>query len=192
MQDWLIEAHQEHPEFHSAAQRAPNEMLNNFLNPGLAGSLRIAAPRFTWGIPVDFDPKHTVYVWVDALTQLYQLRWAMTLMMIPWDFKKYLARGYAIWSVRRLSVSIPSSGLSMLHGARICLCPSRCSVTAGWSIGGGKMSKSKGNVVDPVKLCERYSSDAVRYFLMREMPFGADGEFYNEALHQAHQRGFGE
>ena len=152
-------------------------MLNNFLNPRLQ-DLCVSRTSLKWGIPVDFDPKHTVYVWVDALTNyinalgygseddsLFQKYWPADIHLVGKEIVRFHT---IIWPIMLHALGLPLPKQVFGHG---------------WLVmGGGKMSKSKGNVVDPVKLCERYSSDAVRYFLMREMPFGADGEFSNEAL----------
>ena len=152
-------------------------MLNNFLIPGLQ-DLCVSRTSLKWGIPVDFDPKHTVYVWVDALTNyinalgynseddsLFKKYWPADIHLVGKEIVRFHT---IIWPIMLHALGLPLPKQVFGHG---------------WLVmGGGKMSKSKGNVVDPVKLCERYSSDAVRYFLMREMPFGADGEFSNEAL----------
>ena len=175
-QDWLIDYIKTHPDFIQPPTRTA-EMLNNFLIPGLQ-DLCVSRTSLKWGIPVDFDPKHTVYVWVDALTNyinalgygsdddsLFQKYWPADIHLVGKEIVRFHT---IIWPI-------------MLHA--LCLPLPKQVFGHGWLVmGGGKMSKSKGNVVDPVKLCERYSSDAVRYFLMREMPFGADGEFSNEAL----------
>ena len=140
--------------------------------------LCVSRTSLKWGIPVDFDPKHTVYVWVDALTNyinalgydseddsLFQKYWPADIHLVGKEIVRFHT---IIWPIMLHALGLPLPKQVFGHG---------------WLVmGGGKMSKSKGNVVDPVKLCERYSSDAVRYFLMREMPFGADGEFSNEAL----------
>ena len=175
-QDWLIDYIKTHPDFIQPPTRTA-EMLNNFLIPGLQ-DLRVSRTSLKWGIPVDFDPKHTVYVWVDALTNyinalgygsdddsLFQKYWPADIHLVGKEIVRFHT---IIWPIMLHALGLPLPKQVFGHG---------------WLVmGGGKMSKSKGNVVDPVKLCERYSSDAVRYFLMREMPFGADGEFSNEAL----------
>ena len=175
-QDWLIDYIKTHPDFIQPASRA-TEMLNNFLIPGLQ-DLCVSRTSLKWGIPVDFDPKHTVYVWVDALTNyinalgygsdddtLYQKYWPADIHLVGKEIVRFHT---IIWPIMLHALGLPLPKQVFGHG---------------WLVmGGGKMSKSKGNVVDPVKLCNRYSSDAVRYFLMREMPFGSDGEFTNEAL----------
>lgn len=175
-QDWLIDYIKTHPDFIQPATRA-TEMLNNFLIPGLQ-DLCVSRTSLKWGIPVDFDPKHTVYVWVDALTNyinalgygseddsLYQKYWPADIHLVGKEIVRFHT---IIWPIMLHALGLPLPKQVFGHGWLV--------------INGGKMSKSKGNVVDPVKLCDRYSSDAVRYFLMREMPFGSDGEFTNEAL----------
>ncbi len=175
-QNWLIDYIKNHPDFIQPPTRTA-EMLNNFLIPGLQ-DLCVSRTSLKWGIPVDFDPKHTVYVWVDALTNyinalgygsdddsLFQKYWPADIHLVGKEIVRFHT---IIWPIMLHALGLPLPKQVFGHG---------------WLVmGGGKMSKSKGNVVDPVKLCERYSSDAVRYFLMREMPFGADGEFSNEAL----------
>ena len=175
-QNWLIEYIETHPDFIQPPSRTA-EMLNNFLRPGLQ-DLCVSRTSLKWGIPVDFDPGHTVYVWVDALSNyitalgygsaddsLYQKYWPADIHLVGKEIVRFHT---IIWPIMLHALGLPLPKQVFGHGWLV--------------IGGGKMSKSKGNVVDPVKLCERYGSDAVRYFLMREMPFGADGEFSNEAL----------
>ena len=175
-QDWLIDYIKSHPDFIQPPTRTA-EMLNNFLIPGLQ-DLCVSRTSLKWGIPVDFDPKHTVYVWVDALTNyinalgynsdddsLFQKYWPADIHLVGKEIVRFHT---IIWPIMLHALGLPLPKQVFGHG---------------WLVmGGGKMSKSNGNVVDPVKLCERYSSVAVRYFLMREMPFGADGELSNEAL----------
>ena len=175
-QDWLIQYIREHPDFIQPPSRTA-EMLNNFLLPGLQ-DLCVSRTSLKWGIPVDFDPKHTVYVWVDALTNyinalgagtendaLYRKYWPADIHLVGKEIVRFHT---IIWPIMLHALGLPLPKQVFGHGWLV--------------IDGGKMSKSKGNVVDPVKLCERYTSDAVRYFLMREVPFGSDGEFTNEAL----------
>jgi len=173
---WLIEYIQEHPEFIQPASRA-NEMINNFLKPGLQ-DLCVSRTSVKWGIPVDFDPKHTVYVWIDALSnyisalgygtdhdELYKKYWPADVHLVG----KEIVRFHTIyWPIILHALGLPLPKQVFGHGWLV--------------IDGKKMGKSVGNVVDPVVLCERYSSDAVRYFLMREMPFGNDGEFTLKAM----------
>ncbi|MDR0928489.1 MAG: methionine--tRNA ligase [Oscillospiraceae bacterium] len=175
-QDWLIEYIEQHPDFIQPPSRA-NEMLSNFLRPGLQ-DLCVSRSSFKWGIPVDFDPGHVVYVWIDALSNyitalgygsaddtLYKKYWPANVHLVG----KEIVRFHTIyWPIMLKALGLPLPAQVFGHG---------------WLVfGGEKMSKSKGNVVDPVILCQRYSSDALRYFLLREMPFGADGNFSNEAL----------
>ena len=168
---WLIQYIEEHPDFIQPASRA-NEMINNFLKPGLQ-DLCVSRTSVRWGIPVDFDPKHTIYVWIDALTnyitalgygtdhdELYRKYWPADVHLVG----KEIVRFHTIyWPIMLHALGLPLPKQVFGHGWLV--------------IDGKKMGKSVGNVVDPVVLCERYSSDAVRYFLMREMPFGNDGEF---------------
>jgi methionyl-tRNA synthetase len=170
-QDWLIQYINDHPEFIQPASRA-NEMINNFLKPGL-NDLCVSRTSIKWGIPVDFDPKHTVYVWLDALTNyitalgygsddqhLYEKYWPADVHLVGKEIVRFHT---IIWPIMLHALGLPLPKQVFGHGWLV--------------IDGKKMGKSVGNVVDPVVLCERYSSDAVRYFLMREMPFGSDGEF---------------
>ena len=153
-----------------------NEMIHNFIDPGLE-DLCVSRTSFTWGIPVDFDPGHVVYVWVDAL---FNYLTALGYMNDKYDqvdefwpgihiVGKEIVRFHSIiWPAMLMSVGMPLPKKVYGHG---------------WLLfGGGKMSKSKGNVVDPYQLAERYGVDALRYFLLREFPFGSDGNFTNEAL----------
>ena len=173
---WLIQYIQEHPDFIQPASRA-NEMINNFLKPGLQ-DLCVSRTSVKWGIPVDFDPKHTVYVWIDALSnyisalgygtdqdELYRKYWPADVHLVG----KEIVRFHTIyWPIMLHALGLPLPKQVFGHGWLV--------------IDGKKMGKSVGNVVDPVVLCSRYSSDAVRYFLMREMPFGNDGEFTLKAM----------
>ncbi|WP_409967086.1 methionine--tRNA ligase [Bengtsoniella intestinalis] len=154
-----------------------NEMVNNFIKPGLE-DLCVSRTTFTWGVPVDFDPGHVVYVWVDAL---FNYTNALGFMNEKYnDYDKYwpadvhfvgkeIVRFHSIiWPAMLMSMEMPLPKQVYGHGWLL--------------LDGGKMSKSKGNVVDPVVLAERYSADALRYFLLREFPFGTDGMFSNELL----------
>ena len=175
-QDRLIDLIKNNPDFLQPAVRR-NEMLNNFLLQGLE-DLCVSRTSFDWGIPVTFDPKHVVYVWLDALTNYITALGAFS--DDDADFKKYwpadihlvgkeIVRFHSIiWPAMLMALDLPLPKKVYGHGWLL--------------LDGGKMSKSKGNVVDPVKLIERYGVDAIRYFLMREMPFGSDGAFSNEAL----------
>ena len=153
-----------------------NEMIHNFIDPGLE-DLCVSRTSFTWGVPVDFDPGHVVYVWVDAL---FNYLTALGYQNDKYDdvekfwpavhiVGKEIVRFHSIiWPAMLMSVGMPLPKKVYGHG---------------WLLfGGGKMSKSKGNVVDPYQLSERYGVDALRFFLMREFPFGSDGSFTNEAL----------
>ncbi|MCD8322483.1 MAG: methionine--tRNA ligase [Oscillospiraceae bacterium] len=153
-----------------------NEMIHNFIEPGLE-DLCVSRTSFTWGIPVDFDPGHVVYVWVDAL---FNYLTALGYMNDRYDqveeywpgvhiVGKEIVRFHSIiWPAMLMSVGMPLPKKVFGHG---------------WLLfGGGKMSKSKGNVVDPYLLAERYGVDSLRFFLLREFPFGSDGNFTNEAL----------
>ena len=174
--DQLIRHIQENPEFIQPVSRT-NEMLQNFLLPGLE-DLCVSRTSFKWGIPVTFDEKHVVYVWIDALSNyitklgylseddlLYRKYWPCDLHLVGKEIVRFHT---IIWPIMLLALGEQLPKQVFGHGWLI--------------LEGGKMSKSKGNVVDPVKLCERYGVDAIRYFLLREVPFGSDGVFSNEAL----------
>ena len=154
-----------------------NEMVNNFIDPGLE-DMCVSRTSFTWGVPVDFDPGHVVYVWVDAL---FNYTTALGFMNDRYDdFAKYwpadvhfvgkeIVRFHSIiWPAMLMSMEMPLPKKVYGHGCLL--------------LDGGKMSKSKGNVVDPYLLSERYGVDALRFFLMRSFPFGSDGNFSNELL----------
>lgn len=171
----LIKLFEENPEFIQPASRA-NEMLNNFLRPGL-DDLCVSRTTFNWGIPVPFDAKHVVYVWIDALSNYIT---AMGYPDLSGDMARYwpadvqlvgkeIVRFHTIiWPAMLMALDLPLPRQVFGHG---------------WLLfKDGKMSKSKGNVIDPVILCEKYGVDAIRYFLLREVPFGSDGVFSNEAL----------
>ena len=156
-----------------------NEMVNNFIKPGLE-DLCVSRTSFSWGIPVDFDPGHVVYVWVDAL---FNYTTALGFMNDRYhDYDKYwpadvhfvgkeIVRFHSIiWPAMLMSMEMPLPKHVYGHG---------------WLVmDGGKMSKSKGNVVDPYVLAERFGVDALRFFLLRTFPFGSDGNFSNELLIQ--------
>ena len=174
--EWLIQYIEEHPDFIQPASRA-NEMLNNFLRPGLE-DLCVSRTSIKWGIPVTFDEKHTVYVWIDALSNyisalgygtdndaLFQKYWPADVHLVGKEIVRFHT---IIWPIMLHALGLPLPKQVFGHGWLV--------------INGKKMGKSVGNVVDPVVLCNRYSSDAVRYFLMREMPFGSDGEFTLKAM----------
>ena len=170
-----VQALLETPGFLEPASRV-NEMINNFIKPGLE-DLCVSRTTFTWGIPVTFDPGHVVYVWVDALSNyITALGYANDKYH---DFDKYwpavhmvgkeIVRFHSIiWPAMLMSLELPLPKKVYGHG---------------WLLmDGGKMSKSKGNVVDPYLLSERYGVDSLRYFLMRDFPLGSDGSFSNELL----------
>lgn len=175
-QQWMIDYIEQHPDFIQPASRR-NEMLNNFLRPGLQ-DLCVSRTSIKWGVPVDFDPTHTVYVWLDALTNyitalgygseddsLYRKYWPADIHLIG----KEIIRFHTItWPIILHALGLPLPRQVFGHGWLV--------------LDGMKMSKSLGNVVDPVVLCNRYGSDAIRYFLMREVPFGSDGQFSYESL----------
>ena len=156
-----------------------NEMVNNFIKPGLE-DLCVSRTSFSWGIPVDFDPGHVVYVWVDAL---FNYTTALGFMNDRYhDYEKYwpadvhfvgkeIVRFHSIiWPAMLMSMDMPLPKHVYGHG---------------WLVmDGGKMSKSKGNVVDPYVLAEKFGVDALRFFLLRTFPFGSDGNFSNELLIQ--------
>ena len=152
-------------------------MINNFLKPGLQ-DLCVSRTSFKWGIPVDFDPKHVVYVWLDALTNyitalgylseddsLFRRYWPADVHLVG----KEIVRFHTIyWPIFLHALGLPLPKKVFAHG---------------WLLfGGDKMSKSKGNVEYAEPIVARYGVDALRYYLMREMPFGADGNYTNESL----------
>ena len=174
--DRLVKYYEEHPDFLLPTSRL-NEMVNNFIKPGLE-DLCVSRTSFSWGIPVDFDPKHVVYVWVDALTNYitalgyenekyndFEKYWPADVHFVGKEIVRFHT---IIWPAILMALDLPIPKRVFGHGWLL--------------IDGGKMSKSFGNVVDPVILCRRYGVDALRYFLLREFPFGSDGSFTNEAL----------
>ena len=174
--DRLLKLYEDQPDFIQPESRK-NEMIQ-FIKNGL-DDLCVSRTSFTWGIPVDFDPKHVVYVWLDALTNYitamgygsgddsdYRKYWPADVHFIGKEIVRFHT---IIWPAILMALDLPLPKQVYGHG---------------WLLfgDGSKMSKSKGNVVDPVILCDRYGVDAIRYFLLREIPFGADGLFTNEAL----------
>lgn len=174
--DRLIQYYEDNPHFIQPESRK-NEMLNNFLKPGLE-DLAVSRTTFDWGIKVPGNPKHVIYVWIDALTNY------ITALGYGTDhdekFKKYwpadvhlmskeIVRFHTIyWPIMLMALDLPLPKKVFAHG---------------WILmKDGKMSKSKGNVVDPVSLTNRYGLDALRYYLLREVPFGADGVFTPEGF----------
>jgi methionyl-tRNA synthetase len=174
--DKLIKYIEENEDFIQPVSRK-NEMLNNFLLPGLE-DLCVSRTSFKWGIPVDFDKDHVVYVWIDALSNYisalgylsdddskFKKYWPADLHLVGKEIVRFHT---IIWPIMLMALDLPLPKQVFGHGWLI--------------LGGGKMSKSKGNVVDPEKLVGRYGVDAIRYFLLREVPFGSDGLFSNESL----------
>ena len=154
-----------------------SEMVNNFIKPGLE-DLCVSRTSFSWGVPVDFDPGHVVYVWIDALfnymtalgfenNQYNDLNdfWPADVHFVGKEIVRFHS---IIWPAMLMSMEMPLPKKVYGHGWLL--------------LDGGKMSKSKGNVVDPYLLSERYGVDALRFFLMRSFPFGSDGNFSNELL----------
>ena len=175
-QDDLVKYYDEHPDFIQPITRK-NEMLSNFINPGLE-DLCVSRTSFTWGIPVTFDDKHVVYVWVDALSNyitslgypdenapLYKKYWPADLHLVGKEIVRFHT---IIWPCMLMSLGIPLPKQVFGHG---------------WlKLDGGKISKSSGNYKDPREYIDAYGVDAVRYFALREVPFGTDGNFSEESL----------
>ena len=172
--DRLMKYIDEHPEFIQPESRK-NEMVNNFLKPGLQ-DLCVSRTSFNWGVPVTFDEKHVVYVWIDALSnyisalgygsendELYKKYWPADVHLIGKDILRFHT---IYWPIMLMALGEELPKQVFGHGWLL--------------VDGGKMSKSKGNVVDPVVLVDKFGVDAVRYYLLREIPFGADGLFNNE------------
>ena len=172
--DRLLAYYEEHPDFIEPVSRK-NEMINNFIKPGLE-DLAVSRTSFEWGIPVESDPKHVVYVWIDALSNYitalgygtdddsnFQKYWPADVHMVG----KEIVRFHTIyWPIMLMALDLPLPKQVFAHG---------------WLVmQDGKMSKSKGNVVYPEMLVRRYGLDALRYYLMRAIPFGADGVFTPE------------
>ncbi len=175
-QDRLIKHIEENPDFIQPVSRQ-NEMLNNFLRPGLE-DIAVSRTTFNWGVPVSFDDKHVVYVWIDALSNyitalgysaqddtLFQKYWPADVHLVGKEIVRFHT---IIWPAMLMALDLPLPKQVYGHGWLL--------------LEGGKMSKSKGNVVDPQILVDKYGLDAIRYFLLREVPFGSDGIFSNEAL----------
>ena len=174
--DRLIQYYKDHPEFIQPESRK-NEMLNNFLLPGLE-DLAVSRTTFDWGIKVPGDPKHVIYVWIDALTNyitalgygteddsLFRRYWPADVHIMA----KEIVRFHTIyWPIILMALDLPLPKKIFAHG---------------WILmKDGKMSKSKGNVIDPNVLIDRYGLDALRYYLLREVPFGQDGVFTPEGF----------
>lgn len=177
-QDRLLQYIEEHPEFIQPESRR-NEMVNNFLKPGLE-DLCVSRTTFDWGIPVPGNPKHVIYVWLDALANYitalgyaseddskYQQYWPADVHMIGKDILRFHT---IYWPIILMALDVPLPKKIFGHG---------------WLLmPDGKMSKSKGNVIDPKFLIDRYGSDGIRYFLLREIAFGQDGVFTPEVFIQ--------
>lgn len=174
--DRLLKFYEENPEFIQPESRK-NEMINNFIKPGLE-DLAVSRTTFDWGIKVPGDPKHVIYVWIDALSnyitalgyntdqdQKFQKYWPADVHLVG----KEIVRFHTIyWPIMLMALDLPLPKKVFGHG---------------WLLmKDGKMSKSKGNVVDPVTLIDRYGLDALRYYLLREVPFGSDGTFTPESF----------
>ncbi len=174
--DKLIDLLENNPEFLQPKSRQ-NEMLNNFLRPGLQ-DLCVSRSSFKWGIPVPIDKEHVIYVWIDALSNYitalgylsdddskFKKYWPADIHMMGKEIVRFHS---IIWPAILMSLDLPLPKKVYGHG---------------WLImDGGKMSKSKGNIADPIELTRRYGADAIRYFLLREIPFGQDGSYSNRAL----------
>ncbi|MFB4165067.1 methionine--tRNA ligase [Alteribacillus sp. JSM 102045] len=174
--DRLLKFYEENPEFIQPESRK-NEMINNFIKPGLE-DLAVSRTAFEWGIPVKSDPEHVVYVWIDALSnyitalgygsdndEAYLKYWPADVHLVG----KEIVRFHTIyWPIMLMALDLPLPKKVFGHG---------------WLLmKDGKMSKSKGNVVDPIPLINRYGLDALRYYLLREVPFGSDGVFTPEGF----------
>lgn len=174
--DKILKLYEENPEFLEPKSRQ-NEMINSFIKPGLQ-DLAVSRTSFKWGIPVPFDDKHVIYVWIDALTNyitalgylsddesLFEKFWPADIHMMAKEIVRFHS---IIWPSILMALGVPVPKRVYGHG---------------WLMfGGGKMSKSKGNVVDPFELARRFGVDAIRYYLLREVPFGEDGLYTNELL----------
>lgn len=174
-QKQLEELYENNPDFIQPASRK-NEMLNNFIKPGLE-DLCVSRTSFKWGIPVSFDDKHVIYVWIDALTNYitslgypnitpeFEKYWPADLHLVGKEIVRFHT---IIWPAILMALNLPLPKQVFGHGWLI--------------IDGGKISKSKGNYKDPREYINTYGVDAVRYFSLREVPFGSDGNFSEEAL----------
>ena len=167
---------EEHPEFIQPVSRK-NEMLNNFIRPGLE-DLCVSRTSFTWGIPVTFDSKHIVYVWIDALSNYisalgylseddskFKKYWPADLHIVGKEIVRFHT---IIWPIMLMALDLPLPHQVFGHGWLV--------------INGGKISKSLGNYRDPREYIDEYGVDAIRYYLLREVPFGSDGQFSEELL----------
>ncbi|QKG83068.1 methionine--tRNA ligase [Kroppenstedtia pulmonis] len=174
--DRLLAYYEENPEFIQPASRK-NEMVENFIKPGLE-DLCVSRTTFDWGIPVPDDPKHVMYVWLDALTNyisalgysteddtLYRTYWPADVHLVGKDIVRFHT---IYWPIILMALDLPLPKSVFAHGF--------------FQMKDGKMSKSKGNVVDPAPLAKRYGLDVLRYYLLREVPFGQDGVFTPEGF----------
>lgn len=174
--DRLLQYYEENPEFIEPESRK-NEMINNFIKPGLE-DLSVSRTSFDWGIKVPGDPKHVIYVWVDALSnyitslgygsdneELFNKYWPADVHVVGKDIVRFHT---IYWPIFLMALDLPLPKKVFAHGFIM--------------MKDGKMSKSKGNVVYPEMLVERYGLDATRYFLLRELPFGSDGVFSPESF----------
>jgi len=175
-QDWLLEYIKSNPNFIQPKSRA-NEMIKNFIEPGLE-DLCVSRTTFTWGVPVSFDEKHIVYVWIDALSNyitalgygsdddsLFKKYWPADIHFVGKDIIRFHT---IIWPIMLHALKIPLPKQIVGHGW--------------WTKDGVKISKSMGNAVDPGYLVERYGLDSIRYFLLREMGFATDNDYTNRLL----------
>lgn len=174
--DRLVEHIESHPEFIQPESRK-NEMINNFIKPGLE-DLCVSRTSFKWGVPVDFDDKHVVYVWIDALSnyisalgylsdndELFKKFWPADLHLVGKEIVRFHT---IIWPIMLMALDLPLPKQVFGHGWLV--------------IDGGKISKSSGNYKDPREYIAAYGKDSVRYFVLREVPFGNDGNFSETAL----------
>lgn len=174
--DRLLKYYEENVEFIEPESRK-NEMINNFIKPGLE-DLSVSRTSFDWGIKVPGDPRHVIYVWVDALSnyitalgygsdneELFNKYWPADVHVVGKDIVRFHT---IYWPIFLMALDLPLPKKVFAHGFIM--------------MKDGKMSKSKGNVVYPEMLIERYGLDATRYFLLRELPFGADGVFSPESF----------
>lgn len=175
-QDKIVEYYKDHPEFIQPESRK-NEMINNFIKPGLE-DLCVSRTTFKWGIPVTFDPKHVIYVWIDALTnyitalgyssdddELFKKYWPADIHLVGKEIVRFHT---IIWPALLMALDLPLPKKVFGHGWLV--------------VDGGRIAKSKGNYKDPREYIRDYGVDPVRYFTLREVPFGSDGNFSEEAM----------
>lgn len=175
-QDQLVEYIESHPEFIQPESRK-NEMINNFIKPGLE-DLCVSRTSFTWGIPVPFDEKHVVYVWLDALTNYitslgylsdkddeFKKYWPADLHLVGKEIVRFHT---IVWPIMLMALDLPLPKQVFGHGWLV--------------VNGEKISKSLGNYRDPREYIDKYGLDAIRYFVLREVPFGNDGSFSEDSL----------